>query len=112
MLIGSAFWIIMFWGGWLPLFSFLYFIPSGFWFAFKIAILSFVFILIRAMLPRYRYDQLMDLGWKIFLPISCLGPLWVIVWTFLDFAFFFSFWFLFMISFILVILILINQLCY
>lgn len=112
MLVGSAFWIIMFWGGWLPLFSFFYFIPSGFWFAFKIAILSFIFILIRAMLPRYRYDQLMDLGWKIFLPVCCLGPFWVIIWTLLDVSFFFSFYFLFMIGIALFIYIYFRNWCY
>jgi len=63
--------VIFFLGGWLPLFEFpFFFIPHYFWFSFKIVFIVFLFILIRAMLPRYRYDQLMSLGWKVFLPLS------------------------------------------
>ena len=40
------------------------------WFAFKIAAVLFIFLWVRATFPRYRYDQLMRLGWKVFLPIS------------------------------------------
>jgi NADH-quinone oxidoreductase subunit H len=86
--------VIFFFGGWLPppfliiiltclFFSpYLFFLPefskyldflgelTSFWFAFKVVILLFLIIWIRASFPRYRYDQLMQLGWKVFLPIS------------------------------------------
>ena len=45
-------------------------IPGPIWFALKIALVLFVFIWVRATFPRYRYDQLMRLGWKVFLPFS------------------------------------------
>lgn len=61
---------ILFLGGWLAPFDFLTFIPETFWFAIKITIYSFIFVWIRAAFPRFRYDQLMNLGWKIFLPIT------------------------------------------
>ena len=61
--------VILFLGGWLP-FPFLSFLPNQLTFAIKVVFMVFVFILIRAMLPRYRYDQLMNLGWKSFLPLS------------------------------------------
>ena len=46
------------------------FISGNLWFSLKIVIFCFLFILVRASFPRYRYDQLMDIGWKIFLPLS------------------------------------------
>jgi NADH-quinone oxidoreductase subunit H len=61
---------LLFLGGWLPPFSFLSFIPGFFWFAIKILIFGCFFILARAMLPRFRYDQLMQLGWKVFIPLT------------------------------------------
>ena len=63
---------ILFLGGWLPPFDIAPFnlIPGPVWFAFKIAALLFIFIWVRASFPRYRYDQLMRLGWKVFLPLS------------------------------------------
>jgi len=61
---------LLFLGGWLPLFSFLSFIPGPIWFAVKIVFLTLIFIIIRAVLPRYRFDQLMQLGWKVFVPIT------------------------------------------
>ncbi|MBM3514014.1 MAG: NADH-quinone oxidoreductase subunit NuoH [Alphaproteobacteria bacterium] len=61
---------ILFLGGWLPPFEALSFIPGIIWFALKIAFVLFVFIWVRATFPRYRYDQLMRLGWKVFLPFS------------------------------------------
>jgi NADH-quinone oxidoreductase subunit H len=70
MLLMSSFNVILFFGGWLSPFVFLEFIPGYFWFASKICFFVILFIWIRAALPRYRYDQLMGLGWKIFLPIS------------------------------------------
>jgi NADH-quinone oxidoreductase subunit H len=72
MILISAIISILFLGGWLPLFSFAPFIwiPGIVWFALKIALVLFAFIWVRGTFPRYRYDQLMRLGWKIFLPFS------------------------------------------
>lgn len=68
MILMSAMTTILFLGGWL---SPVPFIPSGVgWFILKILICLFVFVWVRATLPRLRYDQLMALGWKVFLPIS------------------------------------------
>lgn len=69
ILLMSSLIVIFFMGGWLAPFG-LSFIPNYFWFSFKVVFVVFIFILIRAMLPRYRYDQLMSLGWKVFLPLS------------------------------------------
>ncbi len=72
MILMSAITAILFLGGWLPPFDVVPFtwIPGPIWFALKIAFLLFVFVWVRATLPRYRYDQLMRLGWKVFLPAS------------------------------------------
>jgi NADH-quinone oxidoreductase subunit H len=72
MILISAFAAILFLGGWLPPFDIAFFnaIPGPIWFFVKIIFLLFCFIWVRATLPRYRYDQLMRLGWKVFLPIS------------------------------------------
>jgi NADH-quinone oxidoreductase subunit H len=60
---------ILFFGGWLaPFMSDV--LSHGFWFSIKICFFVFLFVWIRAALPRYRYDQLMNLGWKVFLPLS------------------------------------------
>jgi len=59
---------ILFLGGWYPPLPFLDFIPGTVWLLGKTAFLIFVFIWFRATFPRYRYDQLMRLGWKVFLP--------------------------------------------
>jgi len=69
---------ILFLGGWLSpidIFPFTI-IPSPFWLIFKILFLFILFSLVKAIVPRYRYDQLMKLGWKIFLPLSLI---WVIL---------------------------------
>ena len=65
---------ILFLGGWLPLIDIypLNLIPSPIWMILKILFLFFLFALIKAIVPRYRYDQLMRLGWKIFLPFSLI----------------------------------------
>jgi NADH-quinone oxidoreductase subunit H len=70
---------ILFLGGWLPLINISPFnlIPGVFWFGFKVTILLFVFVWVRAAFPRYRYDQLMRLGWKVFLPFSLAWVLFV-----------------------------------
>ena len=63
---------ILFLGGWLPIFDIypLNLIPGPFWMITKILFLFFLFAILKAIVPRYRYDQLMRLGWKIFLPFS------------------------------------------
>lgn len=69
ILLMSSFTIILFFGGWLPVFNFLSFLPNPFWFGIKIILFVIIFVLLRAGLPRYRYDQLMEIGWKILLPL-------------------------------------------
>ncbi len=78
MILVSAMTVTFFMGGYLPPFgiSFLYLIPGFIWFVLKICCLLFVFLWIRATLPRYRYDQLMHLGWKVFLPLTLF---WVVL---------------------------------
>src|SRR5579883_3010040 len=63
---------ILFLGGWLPPFPVVPFtwIPGLVWFALKATLVFFMFAMVKAFVPRYRYDQLMRLGWKVFLPIS------------------------------------------
>ena len=69
---------ILFLGGWLPPIDIYPFtlIPPPLWLIFKILLLFILFSLVKAVVPRYRYDQLMKLGWKIFLPLSLL---WVVI---------------------------------
>ena len=69
---------ILFLGGWLPALEMYPFnlIPNALWLIFKIIFLFFLFSLVKAIVPRYRYDQLMKLGWKIFLPLSLF---WVVL---------------------------------
>jgi NADH-quinone oxidoreductase subunit H len=69
MILMSAMTTILFLGGWLAPFG-LTFIPGVIWFALKVCFCLFVFIWVRGTFPRYRYDQLMRLGWKVFLPLS------------------------------------------
>ena len=78
MILMSAMTAILFLGGWLPPFDIVPFtwIPGPVWFALKIAFCLFGFLWVRATFPRYRYDQLMRLGWKVFLPVSLL---WVVL---------------------------------
>lgn len=75
MILLSGITSILFLGGWLAPLG-LTFIPGVIWFALKTALLLFVFLWVRATVPRYRYDQLMRLGWKVFLPLSLF---WVIL---------------------------------
>ena len=72
MLLMSSLSSLLFLGGWLPLFNIFpfSFLPGSFWFSIKVLIGALFFIITRATLPRYRYDQLMHLGWKCFLPLS------------------------------------------
>ncbi|WP_375399061.1 NADH-quinone oxidoreductase subunit NuoH [uncultured Sphingomonas sp.] len=68
----------LFWGGWLPPFDIpiLYAVPGIIWLFGKILFFFFIFSWVKATVPRYRYDQLMRLGWKVFLPLSLL---WVFI---------------------------------
>jgi len=102
ILLMSGLCVILFFGGWLSPFSFLdsifsyislfigldkllileevsYYSNFGFWFSLKIVLLSFFFVWVRAAFPRFRYDQLMYLGWKVFLPLSLA---WVLLVSF------------------------------
>jgi NADH-quinone oxidoreductase subunit H len=78
MILMSAICSVLFLGGWLPPFDIAPFtwIPGPIWLIVKICVILFIFLWARATLPRYRYDQLMRLGWKVFLPASLL---WVVV---------------------------------
>lgn len=69
MLLMGSLSIILFLGGWLAPFN-LPFLPGSFWFGLKLILFVIFFIVARAILPRYRYDQLMRLGWKVFLPFT------------------------------------------
>ena len=70
MLMMATILVLFFFGGWLSPFQNFSFLPESFWLILKIVIFCFFFILVRAALPRFRYDQLMDIGWKFFLPLS------------------------------------------
>ena len=78
MILISGMMTILFLGGWLAPFGVAPFtlVPGAVWFALKVAAVLFCFLWVRATLPRYRYDQLMRLGWKVFLPFSLL---WVVL---------------------------------
>jgi NADH-quinone oxidoreductase subunit H len=78
MILMSSMSTILFFGGWLPPGDIDFFqnIPGFIWFLLKVTFLLFLFLWVRATLPRYRYDQLMRLGWKVFLPLSLI---WIII---------------------------------
>ncbi len=78
MILMSSMTTILFLGGWLPPLDIdiLNYVPGYIWFLMKVSFLLFIFLWVRATLPRYRYDQLMALGWKLFLPISLV---WIII---------------------------------
>lgn len=78
MILMSGMTTVLFLGGWLPPLDIapLNWIPGPLWFIAKICFVLFCFIWVRATLPRYRYDQLMRLGWKVFLPFSLI---WVVL---------------------------------
>lgn len=86
MILVSAITVIFFMGGYLPPFNILFldFIPGFIWFIVKVVFLLFIFLWIRATLPRYRYDHLMRIGWKFFLPLTLFWVVFiasVLMWT-------------------------------
>ncbi|MFC0388693.1 NADH-quinone oxidoreductase subunit NuoH [Muricoccus vinaceus] len=78
MILMSSLTTILFLGGWLPPMDVAPFnwLPGPIWFILKVCFCLFVFVWVRATFPRYRYDQLMRLGWKVFLPISLI---WLVI---------------------------------
>eukprot|EP00268_Persea_americana_P047467 TRINITY_DN4948_c0_g2_i8.p1 TRINITY_DN4948_c0_g2~~TRINITY_DN4948_c0_g2_i8.p1 ORF type:complete len:251 (+),score=-0.34 TRINITY_DN4948_c0_g2_i8:705-1457(+) len=72
MILMSGLCTLLFLGGWLPILDLPIFkkIPGSIWFSIKVILFLFLYIWVRAAFPRYRYDQLMGLGWKVFLPLS------------------------------------------
>ena len=83
MILMSALSVLLFFGGWLPPLAVfpLTLVPEFFWFMLKVILVLFVFLWVRASFPRYRYDQLMRLGWKIFLPLSLFWLVLVSSWV-------------------------------
>jgi NADH-quinone oxidoreductase subunit H len=77
---------VLFWGGWLPPVEWapLYYVPAIIWFFLKIWCFFFIFSWVKATVPRYRYDQLMRLGWKIFLPLSLIFVFLISGWLMLQ----------------------------
>jgi len=76
MLLVSMLTVLLFLGGWLPPFAFLDFIPGWIWLAIKVFCVATMFLWVRATFPRFRFDQIMRLGWKIFIPITLV---WLVV---------------------------------
>ena len=76
MLLVSTLTVLLFLGGWLPPFGFLDFIPGWIWLAIKVFVVVTMFLWVRATFPRFRYDQIMRLGWKIFIPVTLV---WLVV---------------------------------
>ncbi len=81
MIVISALTATLFLGGWGAPFAFLSFIPGIFWLALKVFLLLSIFIWARATFPRYRYDQIMRLGWKVFIPVSLVWLIVVSAWA-------------------------------
>ena len=80
MILVSTLCVILFLGGWLPPFEFLSFIPGWIWLAIKVFVVVTMFLWVRATFPRYRYDQIMRLGWKIFIPVTLVWLVLVGLW--------------------------------
>ena len=82
MTLMCAMFTILFLGGWhAPIDIGIQFIPPVFWFFIKCLFMFFLFAMVKAIVPRYRYDQLMRLGWKVFLPISIAAVMFVSSWV-------------------------------
>ncbi len=80
MILVSTLAAIMFFGGWLPPVDALSFIPGWIWLGLKAFIIVTLFLWVRASFPRFRYDQIMRLGWKIFIPVTLVWLIVVGVW--------------------------------
>jgi NADH-quinone oxidoreductase subunit H len=76
MILVSTLCVLLFLGGWLSPFALLSFIPGWIWLAAKVFVVVTMFLWVRATFPRFRYDQIMRLGWKIFIPITLV---WLVV---------------------------------
>jgi NADH-quinone oxidoreductase subunit H len=76
MILVSMMTTLLFLGGWLPPVEALSFIPGWIWLALKVFVVATMFLWVRATFPRYRYDQIMRLGWKIFIPVTLV---WLVV---------------------------------
>lgn len=76
MILVSMLTVLMFLGGWLPPVAVLGFIPGWIWLAIKVFVVVTMFLWVRATFPRFRYDQIMRLGWKIFIPVTLV---WLVV---------------------------------
>ena len=76
MILVSTLTVLLFLGGWLSPFGFLDFIPGWIWLAIKVFVVVTMFLWVRATFPRFRYDQIMRLGWKIFIPVTLV---WLVV---------------------------------
>ena len=76
MILVSIITVIMFLGGWLPPVSFLSFIPGWIWLGIKVFVVVTMFLWVRSTFPRFRYDQIMRLGWKVFIPVTLV---WLVV---------------------------------
>ena len=76
MILVSTLCVLLFLGGWLPPVEFLSFIPGWIWLAIKVFVVVTMFLWVRATFPRFRYDQIMRLGWKIFIPVTLV---WLVV---------------------------------
>lgn len=76
MILVSTLAVILFLGGWLSPFAFLDFIPGWIWLAIKVFVVVTMFLWVRATFPRFRYDQIMRLNWKIFIPVTLV---WLVV---------------------------------
>jgi len=73
--------VILFFGGWDPGFYFLSFLPGPLVFAVKVWVVAVFFVIVRAVLPRYRFDQLIGLGWRIFIPFCISYFIWIAVFV-------------------------------
>lgn len=80
MLLVSILCVIMFLGGWLPPVEALGFVPGWIWLGLKTFVVVTMFLWVRATFPRFRYDQIMRLGWKIFIPVTLVWLVVVAVW--------------------------------
>ena len=80
MILVSTLTVLLFLGGWLSPFAFLDFIPGWIWLGLKTFVVVTLFLWVRATFPRFRYDQIMRLGWKIFIPVTLVWLVVVAVW--------------------------------